>query len=325
MSHSLRRVALVGLVAALLIPLVQLIGASTASAQPASSPCVTFGGAPVSAPCEATGQVFADSERNGTDEVDVRFGVRNGDQDAVVSLSLQVPAELAASTQCRLTQGQTQGAPFDPDNIVVGADGSLAIPSAGPYLPANEQLEFTCRAPQVENCGLIASIEVGWLDVSGATGNPFDAAPTAPVVFTATAEAPVSAPCDDTTTAKATRVRLGITAESSPRSVFRGEVTTWSVTVTNYGNRMMGNAVVTDVLHEALVPPRTLPDGATWNEATRTLRIPVPELAPGETTTISFPTRVVAWSQVPNTISVRSGRQTATAHADVFGLVDYFS
>jgi uncharacterized repeat protein (TIGR01451 family) len=280
----------------------------------------------VSTPCEATGQVFADSERNGTDEVDVRFGVRNGAQDAIVSLSLQVPAELAASTQCRLTQGTTRGAPFDPNNIVVGADGSLAIPGAGPNMQANDQLEFTCRAPQIENCGLVASIAVDWLDLSGATGNPFDAAPTAPVVFTASAETPVSAPCDDTTTtAKATRVRLGITAESSPRSVFRGEITTWSVTVTNYGNRVMGNAVVTDVLHEALVPPRTLPDGATWNEATRTLRIPVPELAPGETTTISFPTRVVAWSQVPNTISVRSGRQTATAHADVFGLVDYFS
>ena len=271
------------------------------------------------------GEAFATSQLAGTDQVEVRFGLRNGDQDAIVWLTPQVPAELAAGTQCRLTQGPTAGAPFDPDNIPIGTDGVLAIPSAGPYVAANDGIEITCRLPLVENCGLAASIDVRWLDLSGATSNPSTAAPTAPVAFADSATSQVSPACETTESRRAVIARLGISAEASPRSVYRGDITTWSVTVTNHGNRVMGNAVITDVLHEALVPPRTLPDGARWNEETRTLRFQVPELAPGESTTISFPTRVVAWSQVPNTITVRSGARTASATADVFGLIDYFS
>lgn len=325
MSNTLRRGALIGLIAALLVPLVQMIGSPSASAQRTPTPCVAFGGVAAAEPCMADGEVFAASELVGTDQVEIRFGLRNGDQDAIVWLTPQVPAELAAATLCRLTQGPTAGAPFDPDNIPIGTDGVLAIPSAGPYVPANDGIEITCRLPLVENCGLTASLEVRWLDLSGAPSNPFTAAPTAPVAFSDSATTQVSPACDTADSPRAVIARLGISAEASPRSVYRGEVTTWSVTVTNHGNRTMGNAVITDVLHEALVPPRTLPDGARWNEETRTLRFQVPELAPGESATISFPTRVVAWSQVPNTITVRSGSQSASASADVFGLIDYFS
>lgn len=325
MSNTLRRAALIGLIAALLVPLIQMIGSAPASAQPAPSPCVATGGVGVAEPCAADGEVFAASELFGTDQVEVRFGLRNGAQDAIVWMTPQVPAELAAGTKCRLTQGPDRGAPFDPNDIPIGTDGVLAIPGAGPYVPALDAIELTCLLPLVENCGLVASFDVRWLDLSGATGHPFDETATAPVVFSDSATTPVSPLCEAADEPKPTRVRLGITAEATPRSVFRGDITTWSVTVTNYGNRVMGSAVITDVLHDALEPPRTLPDGARWNPATRTLRFTVPELAPGESATISFPTRVTAWSQVPNTISVRSGRHTATAFADVFGLIDYFN
>ena len=171
MSNTLRRGASIGVLAALLITLLQFVSPGAAEAQPPSigpSPCVAFGGVAPPLPCEADGEAFADSERTGTDDVDVRFGVRNGTQDAIVALSLNVPAELAASTQCRLTQGEARGAPFDPNNIVVGADGSLAIPSAGPYMAAGDELEFTCRTAQVENCGLVATTTSGRLTHSPA-------------------------------------------------------------------------------------------------------------------------------------------------------------
>ena len=324
MSNTLRRVAAVSVIASLLVALVQLVGAPSASAQPAPSPCFTVRGAPSPLPCEADGQVFVASERVGGDEIEVRFGFRNGDQGAFVQLTAQLPAELAAEAHCRLTEGPTGRARFDVNNIPIDTDGTLALPP-GPLASPSSTFEITCRAPQVSTCGLLASINVRWLDLSAATGDPVAAAPNAPVVFSADAQTQVSPVCESPEALAPVHVRLGITAEAMPHSVPRGGITTWNVTVTNHGNRIMGNAVITDRLHDALEPPRTLPDGARWDEATRTLRLPVPSLAPGESTTISFPTQVRAWSQVPNTISVRSGRHTATAHADVFGLVDYFS
>lgn len=318
--------ALVSLIAVLLVPILQLVTSAPAHGQPALQPCVAIAGVAAPEPCMADGDVFASSQRNGSDEVEIRLGLRNGAQDAIVSMTPSVPAELAAGAQCRLTKAPTQGAPFTPNNVAVGSDGMLAIPAAGPYVPAGDTIEFTCRVALIDNCGLTASLHVRWLDLSSAATNPrYASATTAPVVFSAEAETPVSPACDEPTTPEPTRVRLGITAEATPRSVVRGGITTWNITVTNYSSRTMANAVVTDVLHAALEPPRTLPDGAHWNPATRTLRFAVPELAPGERATISFGTRVIAWSQVPNTVAVRSGRHTATAHADVFGLIDYFS
>lgn len=324
MSTPLRRAALIALLAALFVPLLQIVGAGPASAQLPPSPCLAVRNPVTPGPCDADGQAFADSERNGTDKVEIRFGVRNGDQSAVVAIVASVPAEVAASTQCRADRLRT-GIPFDADNVPIASDGSIGIPTAGPILGPGETFEVTCLAPQIENCGLTASINVRWFDRSDAMAGPLEDVLNDPVVFSAQAETQVSPECEVESALAPVAVRVGITAEASPRSVYRGDITTWNVTVTNYGNRVMDNAVITDVLHVGLEPPRTLPEGARWDEATRTLRLAVPALAPGESTTISFPTQVRAWSQVPNTISVRTGRHRAAAFADVFGLVDYFS
>lgn len=328
MSTTVRRAASLLIVAVIAIML-QLAHAPAATAQgrttgPCLQPLVPT--QPPQGPCNASGAVLMGVAP--ADVMTVRVGIRNDADHAGVQLEVRLPPEVAADAQCQfvgiapfplivLADGLVQSTPFPFDGIGVTIIGT------------GVQNEVTCTFPRVETCGLVATATGSWLDLSDLNPREVPTASelAASTVFTDTSSAPVSPPCDTPTQTRtrAVATRLGISAESSPRSVPRFDTTTWNVTVTNYSNRVVRNAVITNVLHEALVPPRNLTSGMTWDPETRELTVPVPRMNPGETVVVSYPTQVIAWSQVPNTIVARSGRHTSTAIADVFGIPDYFS
>lgn len=268
--------------------------------------------------CVITGSVSIDAQKAGDNTV-VRFTFINGASAAGIRFDeLAVPAEVAADATCLAGIRQVD-LPVDPTgdvDLLLGGRAAVVVFAQA----VNATIE--CVFPTPETCGLTADIAMSWFTPQITMYGPAAAPATTAPLFTRSASALVSPACARDA---ATGPALVVQAEAIPRSVERFDTTTWHITVTNIGSTIISDAVITDQLHDALVPSDTLPSNVRFDATTRTITAQVPKLAPGESATITFPTQVIAWSQVPNWVTVASSGATAGGYGDVFGLINYFS
>lgn len=276
---------------AMVLTLLQLTAPPTAAAQPMIDGDVSLAAAPA-----------------GAGLVEVRYTVANtGDDAAVTFNSITLPAEAAASAQCRAERGNNT------QTTTVGSDGTIAVSGSSANMPAASEFLVACRFDATDLCGLDGAITATWTNPAGDD-------------LVRSTSGPVTPPCPEPEMPEEAQSSGGpvmvLYKTPSHESAPFGSTVTWTVTAQNAGTRRLTQVEVIDVLHAGLeFVPGSAGSGVSYDPDTRTVTIRIGRVPVGQSKSATFETRVGALSLIPNAATgVSAQGATAFAESGVFGL-----